>query len=217
MKKQFQQSKKMKKEPKSEIKPETKETTMDEISSRIVEVSPSANEEPELPKGEINEPVEVVEQPEKKKRGRPKGSTKKHQPIDPVEPTHEASSINPITNMFNGIVVPLIANNGIPYIAPDEHKDVNKVILTPEQMKMIDSMCPQEDWMEPSWAMYLMALIGTTLTNFFQAPSNNTHERFKSMESEIERLKNEMSSPMNARSKRPVSDDELPITPTEEI
>lgn len=209
----------MKKEPKFETKPDNKETTLDDISNRIVEVSPSANDEPELQKGEIIEPIEGDKQPvqEKRKRGRPKGSTKKQQPIEGGDPVPEASSINPITNMFNGIVVPLIANNGIPYIAPDEHKDVNKVILTPDQMKMIDSMCPQEDWMEPSWAMYFMALIGTTLTNFFQAPSNNTHERFKSMEAEIERLKEEMNSPMNARSKRPVPDDEIPYTPTEEI
>lgn len=204
--------------PKQETVTSEKTVTIDDITANIQQVAPSANEEEAIPVGEVqpeqepegsgNAQSQTVsgEQPKKRGRGRPKGSGTKNKSGSAGEQEPEppdTRTANPITNMFNGVVIPMIANNGIPFIAPDEHKDVDKVLLTPEQIEMINSMCPQEEWMEPSWAMYFMALIGTSLTNFFMAPSNNTHKRFKAMEEEIERLKAEVGNPLNARGRRP--------------
>lgn len=193
----------------------TKETTEKDIISYLEVAASAAKTDEKLPTGDVLEKQILDQQgpaPAKKGPGRPRktpGEPKAERKEEtPAPSSQDIRSANPITQLWNGGLIPALSNMGIPFIDPGVHKEPQKVMFTPEQTEMINSLCPQEDWMKPSWALYFVSLIGVTLTNWFMAPATNTKQRFDELEKQIEELKKQAANPLNARQVPPVKNDE---------
>ena len=79
--------------------------------------------------------------------------------------------MDPICQMANGMLVPVLCTTGIPYVAPGEQKDPAKVMLTKEQQDALSGLAPEGGLPERSWFLYGISMLGMIITNFFMAPT----------------------------------------------
>lgn len=201
----------------NEVITNDKTTTIDSIGQRMSEITESANAEFELPKGdlleqeilketEITEPTINVQQgePKKETRGRKKGTKNKakNSSDDFEESQTDLRGIDPIASMVNGTVVPLICTFGIPVVAPNERKQVDKVMLTKEQQDMLMQIAPEDGLPSRSWFMYGATMLGMIMGNFFSAPSDKLRMEVDELKKEMEKIRQE-KNPINARKEQP--------------
>lgn len=101
----------------------------------------------------------IHEEPKIDKRKGPKKGDGRGRPVGSVKEKKE--NIDIIGQSLNSLLLPTIAKI--------MKLDINKVLLTPEELKTIASMQPEVDWAKPNWITYSIVTLALCGGHVFMA------------------------------------------------